>query len=126
MINQSEDYGRTQVGALVGQGLGGATIGFQAMDEMALKQYNLQAVKMKCITERSAMSLQHSKMIYCKTQQRCLISSVGDDQTSSNTERGLEAHKEKTCYLVCGSKELKARTNKQLKVMHVMIGKFLP
>ena len=54
MGNQSEDYGRTQVGALVGQGSGGANIGFQAMVEMALKQYTLQAVKMKCIMERSA------------------------------------------------------------------------
>ena len=53
MRNQSEDYGRTQVGALVGQGLGGANIGFQAMVEMALKQYTLQAVKMKYIRRGS-------------------------------------------------------------------------
>ena len=49
MKNQSEDYGRTQVGTLVGQGSDGANIGFQALVEMALKQYTLQAVKMKYI-----------------------------------------------------------------------------
>ena len=37
----------------------------------------------------------------------------------------MEAHKEKTCYFVFGSKEYKTRTNKQLKVMPLMFGEFL-
>ena len=37
-------------------------------------------------------------------------------------ERGLDAHKDKTCYLVCGSESYKNKTNKQLKIMPLKFG----
>ena len=40
------------------------------------------------------------------------------------TERGLEAHKDKTCYIVCGSKEYQTKTNKEPMLMPLMFGEF--
>ena len=40
-------------------------------------------------------------------------------------ERGLDAHPDKTSYLVCGTEEHKSKTNKQLKEMPLEFGDFL-
>ena len=40
------------------------------------------------------------------------------------TERRLEAHKNKTCYIVCGSKEYQTKTNKEPMLMPLMFGEF--
>ena len=39
-------------------------------------------------------------------------------------ERGLDAHPEKTSYLVCGTKQYRSNTNKQLKEIPLMFGNF--
>ena len=41
------------------------------------------------------------------------------------SERGLEAHKDKTCYMLCGSKKYKEKTNEELKTMPLKFGDFL-
>ena len=40
-------------------------------------------------------------------------------------ERGLDAHPEKTSYLVCGTQEYKRKTNEQLKMIPLVFGDFL-
>ena len=39
-------------------------------------------------------------------------------------EQGLDAHPDKTSYLVCGSNKYKTKTNKQLKHMPLVFGSF--
>ena len=39
-------------------------------------------------------------------------------------ERGLDAHPDKTSYLVCGTEQYKEKTNKELKEMPLVFGEF--
>ena len=39
-------------------------------------------------------------------------------------EKGLEAHPEKTCFIICGSKKYKQDVERDLKGRKIMFGKF--
>ena len=73
--------------------------------------------------------------ILCRLKHEDDISKPSNDVVSAQagmtrlsamlTERGLEAHRDKTCYLVCGSEGYKTKTNKQLELMPLRFGDFL-
>ena len=113
-----------QVGALVGQGSGGAAIGSQAMVDQALKQYLAGSqdelyygdVRIESAAFQDDISKPCIDVFTAQSGMTRLAAML--------SERGLEVHKDKTCYIVCGGKEYQASTNKQLKMMPLMFGDF--
>ena len=107
------------------QGSSGATVGSQAMVDQGLKQY-LQAttdelyygdVRVESVTYQDDISKPSNDVVSAQAGMTRLSAML--------TERGLEAHRDKTCYLVCGSEGYKTKTNKQLELMPLRFGDFL-
>ena len=113
------------VGVLVGQGSGAAAIGSQAMVDSGLRQYlagSQDEIYYGDVRIESA-AFQDDISKPCKD---VMSAQAGMTRLAAMlTERGLEAHKDKTCYLVCGSKKYKEKTNEQLKMMPLMFGDFI-
>ena len=126
-ITVKTSVGRTEtedVGVLVRQGSGGAAVGSQAMVDIGLEKYfggSRDEIYYGDVRVESAAFqddiLKPSSDIF--TAQAGMTRLAGFLE-----ERGLDAHPDKTSYLVCGTQEYKRKTNKQLKKMPLVFGNF--
>ena len=113
-----------QVGALVGQGSGGAAVGSQAMVDMGLRQYLAGSTDEFYYGNVRVESAAFQDDI-AKPNHDVMSAQSGMTRLSAMlVERGLEAHRDKTSYLVCGSKEYKKKTEEQLLLMPLRFGEF--
>ena len=116
---------KTEVGALVGQGSGGAAIGSQAMVDIGLKNY-LSGSRDEIYYGEVRMESASFQDDILKPSSDVFTAQAGMTRLAGFLEeRGLDAHQDKTSYLVCGTEEYKAKTNKLLKEIPLQFGDFL-
>ena len=114
----------TDVGALVGQGSGGAAVGSQAMVDIGLKNYLSGSTDEIYFGEVRMESAAFQDDIL-KPSSDIFSAQAGMTRLAGLLEeRGLDAHPDKTCYLVCGTELYKKKINKQLKDVPLVFGDF--
>ena len=112
------------VGALVGQGSTGAAVASQAMVDMGLKQYfgsssdesYYGSVRFESAAFQDDILKPNDGVMSSQCGMTRLAAMLG--------ERKLEAHREKTGYLVCGTKGFKEKVGKELEMMPLTFGDF--
>jgi len=115
---------RAEVGALVGQGSAGAAVASQAMVDEGLRQYFSGSADEiyygRVRFETAAYQDDIAKPSGCVTSAQAGMTRLA----AMLGARGLEAHKEKTGYLVYGKKEYKEKVQKELELMPLKFGNF--
>ena len=94
---------KAMVGALVGQGSGGAAVGSQAMVDMGIKKY-LESSQDEFYYGDVRVESAIFQDDIAKPSQDVMTAQSGMTRLAAMlTERGLEAHKDKTAYIICGT-----------------------
>ena len=113
-----------EVGALVGQGSTGAAVASQAMVDMGLKQYFASSSDESYYGSVRFESAAFQDDIL-KPSDDVLTGQAGMTRLAAMLgERKLEAHREKTGYLVCGTEEFKEKMAKELERRPLTFGDF--
>ena len=116
--------GTAQVGPLVGQGSGLAAVGSQAMVDYGLneyiggsgEEYYYGAVRIETAAFQDDI---------CKPSTDVISTQLGMTRLGGMLrERGLDAHKDKTGYIVFGSRMYREKIEKELEVMPLTLGGF--
>ena len=113
-----------QVGPLVGQGSGLAAVGSQAMVDFGLKEY-FGGSRDEFYYGKVRIETAAFQDDICKPSGDVVSTQLGMTRLGAMLlERGLQAHKEKTGYIVFGNREYKEKTEKELEVMPLTLGGF--
>ena len=115
---------KTLLGALVGQGSGGAAVGSQAMVDMGMKKYLESSEDEMYYGDVRVESAIYQDDIAKPSQDVRTAQSGMTRLAAMLNERGLEAHRDKTSYLVCGSEAFKKKTEESLMLTPLVFGDF--
>ena len=114
-----------KVGALVGQGSSGAAVVSQAMIDSGLKQYFSSSRDEMYYGNVRVESAAFQDDI-CKPCEDVATTQCGMTKMAMMLqERGLDAHPEKTSYIVFGSEEYKKKMETEEKIMPLTFGEFV-
>ena len=114
-----------KVGALVGQGSSGAAVVSQAMIDLGLKQYFSSSSDEMYYGSVRVESAAFQDDI-CKPCEDVATTQCGMTKMAMMLEeRGLDAHPDKTSYIVFGSEEYKKKTENEVRNMPLTFGKFV-
>ena len=115
---------KTMVGALVRQGSGGAAVGSQAMVDMGMKKYLESSEDEMYYGDVRVESAIYQDDIAKPSHDVRTAQSGMTRLAAMVNERGLEAHRDKTSYLVRGSEPFKKKSEESLMLTPLVFGDF--
>ena len=113
-----------KVGAVVGQGSSGAALASQAMVDSGLEEYFAGSAEEMYYGGVRVETAAYQDDI-CKPNSDTISAQIGMTRLSAMlAERGLEAHEDKTGYILFGSDEFKKNRKRELDKMPLNFGSF--